>query len=72
LVNLIRLRSSALLGIVAWIVFPRLTRFLLIAVVVLIGVAWLTGLPPSSPADPACFGPNGAGCDDSVDESQAR
>jgi hypothetical protein len=38
-----------LLGIVAWIVFPRLMRFLFIALVVFVGALWLIDATPSSP-----------------------
>jgi hypothetical protein len=37
-----------LLGIVAWIVFPRLMRWAFIALCVFVGVAWLVDSPPSS------------------------
>ena len=35
-----------LLSILAWMVFPRLTRFLMIALALFIGVAWLIDAPP--------------------------
>jgi hypothetical protein len=35
-----------LLGIVAWIVFPRLMRVLVIALFVFVGVAWLIDAAP--------------------------
>jgi Flp pilus assembly protein TadB len=35
-----------LLGVVAWIVFPRLMRVLFIAVAAFVGVAWLMGSLP--------------------------
>jgi hypothetical protein len=34
-----------LLGIVAWIVFPRSMRFLALALALFVGVAWLIGPP---------------------------
>jgi hypothetical protein len=41
------------LGIVAWIVFPRLMRALFVALLVLLGVSWIVGsmdqtTPPGS------------------------
>ena len=38
-----------LLGIVTWIVFPRLMRWAFIALCVFVGVAWLVDSPPPAP-----------------------
>jgi hypothetical protein len=41
-----------LLLIVAWIVFPRLMRFLALALAVFIGIAWLNGSTSDTPTPP--------------------